>query len=106
MTVIVERFAGDSFAPTSAQFALSGSTFTDRRNDQASPVGLRPWGLRRACPAGPGREIPVCRYDEHEQMAIDMESGLPVIVAGDPTADTTSRTDGEDPPSSEDWNND
>jgi putative ATP-grasp target RiPP len=106
MTVIVERFADDPFAPTSAQFALSGSTFYQRCADRPSPVGVRPWGLRRACPAGPGREIPAWRYDEHEQMAVDVNSGLPVIVAGDPSADTTSRTDGEDPPSSEDWNND
>jgi hypothetical protein len=31
---------------------------------------------------------------------------LPLIVAGDPSADTTPIVDGEDGPSSEDWNND
>lgn len=99
-------FSDDPFAPTSAQFALNGSTFDKRRADKPSPAGVRPWGLRRALPTGAGREIPTWRYDEHEQMAIDINSGLPVIIAGDPSADTTSRTDGEDPPSSEDWNND
>jgi len=106
MTVTAEHFSEDPLAPVSAQLALHGATFTQRRDDQPSPVGVRPWGLRRACPARPGREIPAWRYDEHEQMAIDIMSGAPVIVAGDPSADTTSRTDGEDPPSSEDWDND
>jgi putative ATP-grasp target RiPP len=101
------QFADDPLAPVSAQLALNGSTFTERRDDQASPVGVRPWGLRRARPAtGPGRVLPAWRYDEQEQMAVEIGSGLPLIVAGDPSADTTSTTDGEDPPSSEDWDND
>jgi len=48
----------------------------------------------------------VWRYDEHEQMAVEIGSGLPLIVAGDPSAKTTAKTDGEDGPSSEDWDND
>jgi putative ATP-grasp target RiPP len=106
MTLIIEKFAGDPFAPTSAQFALNGTTFTERRADQPSPVGVRPWGLRRARPAGRGREIPAWRYDEQAQMAVEIGSGLPLIVTDGPTASTTSSTDGEDGPSSEDWNND
>jgi len=51
----------------------------------------------------------VWRYDEHEQKAVEVETGLPLVdlrVAGDPSADTTSTVDGEDAPSSEDWDND
>jgi putative ATP-grasp target RiPP len=105
MTVSVELFADDPFAPTSAQFALNGSTFDERRTDRPSPVGVRPWGLRRAVPAGPGHVAPAWRYDKHAQMAVEVATGLPLIVAG-PTANTTSSTDGEDGPSAEDWNND
>lgn len=106
MSVTVERFAGDPLAPVSAQLALNGSAFTERRADQPSAVGVRPWGLRRARPAGPGREIPAWRYDEQTQMAVETGSGLPLILTDGPTASTTSSTDGEDGPSSEDWNND
>jgi putative ATP-grasp target RiPP len=108
MSVAVEQFAGDPLAPVSAQLALNGSTWSvDRRDDQPSVVGVRPWGLRRALPAtGPGRVLPAWRSDEREQLAVEIDSGLPLIVAGDPSADTTSTTDGEDGPSSEDWDND
>ncbi|MHA6618900.1 putative ATP-grasp-modified RiPP [Pseudonocardia sp. DLS-67] len=106
MSVTVEEFTGDPFAPTSAQFALCGSTFTERREDGPSPVGVRPWGLRRARPVGPGTVIPAWRYDGDQQIAVDAESGLPLIAAKPPTANTTQSTDGEDPPSAEDWNND
>ena len=98
----------DPFAPVSAQFALDGVSFTNRRNDVASPAGVRPWGLRRALPAGAGRVLPTWTYDEQQQKAVD-SAGCPLIelsVAGDPSADTTSTTDGEDGPSSEDWDND
>lgn len=70
----------DPFAPVSGQFALAGSTLAT--NDEPSPAGTRPWGLRRARPA---RVVP---------------------FSGEPTALTTSSVDGEDPPSSEDWIND
>lgn len=106
MSVTVERLAAEPLVPVSAQLALHGSTFTERRDDQPSPVGVRPWGLRRARPAGPGTVIPAWRYDEEEQIAVDVASGLPLTAAKPPSAKTTSRTDGEDPPSSEDWNND
>ncbi len=104
----VEVPEADPFAPVSAQFALDGASFTDRCNDAASPDGVRPWGLRRALPVGTGRALPSWIYDERQQKAVD-SAGRPLIelsVAGDPSADTTSTTDGEDGPSSEDWDND
>jgi putative ATP-grasp target RiPP len=109
MTAAVAEVSGaDPFAPVSAQFALDGASFTSRRDDVASPDGIRPFGLRRALPAGAGRELPSWTYDEQQQKAVD-SSGCPLIqlpIMGDPSADTTSTTDGEDGPSSEDWNND
>lgn len=105
---VAEISDADPFAPVSAQFALVGASFTDRNNDAASPGGVRPWGLRRARMAGAGRVLPDWTYDEQQQKAVD-SAGRPLIelpVAGDPSADTTSTTDGEDGPSSEDWDND
>lgn len=98
----------DPFAPVSAQFALDGASFTSRRHDVASPEGVRPWGLLRALPVGVGRALPNWTYDEKQQKAVD-SAGRPLIelpVMGDPSADTTSTVDGEDGPSSEDWDND
>lgn len=71
----------DPFAPVSGRFALAGSSRVPNV-DEPSPAGVRPWGLRRACPA------------------------RSAAMSGDPTALTTSSVDGEDPPSSEDWIND
>lgn len=99
----------DPFGSASSRFALAGfTTAADVGASQASPVGTRPWGLRRACPARPGRTLPAWTYDESLQLAVDAD-GVPLIdssVHGDPSADTTSTTDGEDGPSSEDWDND
>jgi putative ATP-grasp target RiPP len=98
----------DPLAPAGARFALAGSSFTARRDDVASPAGARPFGLRRARPAGPGMTLPASRYDPHAQKAVD-RAGRPLIdlpKMGPPTANTTSTVDGEDGPSSEDWNND
>ena len=106
MTTVTDQFRHDPLAPVSAQLALNGSTFTERRDDQPSPVGVRPWGLRRARPVGRGTMIPAWRYDEAEQIAVDAASGLSLIAAKPPTANTTQSTDGEDPPSAEDWKND
>ncbi len=95
-------------APVSTQFALAGSSFTPRSGDTASAVGVRPWGLRRARPAGAGKVVPAWTYDQARRMAVGSD-GRPLIEspgAGDPTAVTTSSVDGEDPPSSEDWIND
>ncbi|MEU8413578.1 putative ATP-grasp-modified RiPP [Amycolatopsis japonica] len=100
--------AANPFAPVSAQFALTGASFTPRHDDVPSPAGVRPWGLRRARPAGPGRVLPSWRYDPVRQLAVDA-GGRAVIespMMTDPSADTTSTVDGEDGPSSEDWDND
>ncbi|MBB5858301.1 putative ATP-grasp-modified RiPP [Amycolatopsis umgeniensis] len=109
MTVAnIEVAVADPLAPSSAQFALDGTSFTARRDDLPSPAGMRPWGLRRARAAGPGRVLPPWSYDPVQQKAVDV-AGRPVIespIMGDPSADTTSTVDGEDGPSSEDWDND
>lgn len=109
MGVVPTGFDADPFAPASTQFALAGTTLPEHRDDQPSRVGVRPWGLQRARLAAPGRTLPSSRYDEDEQKAIAVESGIPLIdlpTAGDPSAETTATVDGEDPPSSEDWDND
>jgi putative ATP-grasp target RiPP len=108
MTAAAKLPNADPFAPVSAQFALDGASFTSRHGDVVSPVGVRPWGLRRALPAGAGRVLPTWTYDNEQQKAVDI-SGRPLIdlpIAGDPSASTTSTVDGEDGPSAEDWNND
>ncbi|XVV02730.1 putative ATP-grasp-modified RiPP [Actinosynnema sp. CA-248983] len=95
-------------APLSGQFALRGSTSAEQVNDVPSPVGTRPFGLRRATAARQGVTIPAWTYDGDAQMAVDA-FGVPLIelpTMGDPTAKTTASVDGEDPPSSEDWIND
>lgn len=96
--------AHDPLAPVSARIALAGSRFTAQPQDIASPVGLRPWGLRRVRPARSGVALPAWTYDPDRQVAVGA-AGTP-LVAGEPTAVTTSSVDGEDPPSSEDWIND
>lgn len=96
--------AHDPLAPASARLPLSGSRFTEQPEDAASPVGLRPWGLRRVRPASPGVALPAWSYDRNRQVAVNAV-GTP-LVAGEPTAVTTASVDGEDPPSSEDWIND
>ncbi|GAA1272865.1 hypothetical protein GCM10009609_39950 [Pseudonocardia aurantiaca] len=97
----------DLLAPTNSRFPLAGSTLVPSGVDAPSPIGLRPWCLRRARPAGPGRVVPSWMYDHDRQLAVDA-TGCPLIdtVWGDPSASTTSSTDGEDGPSSEDWDND
>ena len=100
----------DPFTEPGPRFALAGTKTSLREDGTAegpSEIGTRPWGLRRARPAGPGRPVPVWSYDDAQQLAVDA-AGCPLVVTadGDPSADTTSRTDGEDGPSSEDWDND
>lgn len=79
-------------------------------DDQPSEAGVRPWGLRRMGPVmhSAGKFASV-RYDDNRQLAVDA-AGVALIdrtpVMAKPTANTTSTVDGEDPPSSEDWNND
>ncbi len=102
-------FESDPFGNPGSRFALAGfTTGTDIGTSLTSPVGTRPWGLRRARPARAGRTLAPWTYDESRQLAVDVD-GVPLIdsaVHGDPTAETTSTTDGEDRPSSEDWDND
>ena len=93
----------DPLAPVSGQFALTGSTFDPVCTDV--PSSARPFGLRQSVRATGGRALPSWRYDDVLQMAVTTADGLP-LLGKDPSADTTSRTDGEDPPSSEDWDND
>lgn len=106
--IAVTLVGADPFASVGSRFALSGSSFVSEGCDEPSAAGLRPWGLRRARQAGSGRVVPRWIYDDERQMAVTVDDGCPVIdiVCGDPTANTTSSTDGEDGPSSEDWNND
>ena len=97
----------DPFVPATSRFALTGFTFTPSRDDEPSPVGIRPYGMRRARPGRPGRAVPPWRYDDDRQLAVTEDGrALIDVVCGDPSADTTSTTDGEDGPSSEDWDND
>ncbi|WP_028924733.1 putative ATP-grasp-modified RiPP [Pseudonocardia acaciae] len=108
MSELIDTSVVDPLAPGTGRFALNGATFAGHRDDVPSPVGMRPWGLRRARPAGVGRTLPAWRYDEKQQKAVDLD-GRPLIelpVGADPTAETTSTVDGEDGPSSEDWDND
>ncbi|WP_309117465.1 putative ATP-grasp-modified RiPP [Saccharothrix sp.] len=95
-------------APAATRLALARSRVAPGPEDVPSPDGVRPWGLRRAVRARPGRALPAWRYDAGRQQAVDA-AGVPLIdgpVAGDPTAHTTATVDREDPPSSEDWIND
>lgn len=108
MTVVDDQFADDPIAPVSAQFALNGTMLAEQGDNLPSPDGVRPWGLRRALPTSAGYQLPAWTYDETQQKAVDFD-GRPLIempMSGPPTAKTTSSTDGEDPPSSEDWIND
>lgn len=80
---------------------------------QAVDPAVQPWNLRRLGPplANSGRWSTV-RYDHLRQLLVH-DCGRAVLsgcdhvpMAGPPTAPTTPPVDGEDPPSSEDWNND
>ncbi|MCP3799730.1 putative ATP-grasp-modified RiPP [Allokutzneria sp. A3M-2-11 16] len=108
ITAVTELPDADPLASVSAQFALTGSSFEQSTGDMPSPDGVRPWGLRHAVPAGAGRVLPEWNYDAEQQKAVDGD-GVPLIDRprmGPPTAHTTASTDGEDPPSAEDWIND
>ena len=99
------RFVDDPVASVSGQFALCRSDAVP-----AVPAGrVRPWGLRQLTLAQDGGfGVPAYRYDHDLQVAVAEASGTPLVsvVAAAPTAPTTTRTDGEDGPSSEDWRND
>ena len=98
----------DPLASGSAQFPLGRPSDEAPEVDGPSPIGLRPWGLRRLGPVfGTAGGWLAWRYDHHQQTAVD-DTGRAVLdlVDGPPTAPTTPPTDGEDPPSGEDWRND
>jgi len=102
-------FALDPIASYSGQVPLAPPANAPLSQDVPSPVGVRPWGLRTLRTAsGEAGEWMGWSYDHEEQVAVDA-TGRPVVdrvIAGPPTAYTTSSVDGEDPPSSEDWVND
>lgn len=100
---VTSRFADAPLVTVSGRFPLC--------RPHSAPVestGGRPWGLRDLVPAHDDPPPP-WRYDgERQLLVIDDGTGRAVVACADsdPTAPTTSRTDGEDPPSSEDWKND
>lgn len=102
-----QRFADDPLVTASAQFTLGRPTPTGA--DGTTGMVARPWGLRALTPAIDGPALPPVRYDHLGQVAL-VEDGtgraFVDMVSGPPTAPTTASTDGEDPPSSEDWTND
>lgn len=103
------RFVDDPVASVSGRFPLGAPAGASASVDVTSPIGLRAWGLRDLTPARRGTlNAPVFQYDPIQQLSIGPD-GMPAVsslAGGPPTADTTSTVDGEDPPSSEDWNND
>lgn len=104
MTALLDDFAEHPFAPHSARFPLGAPRDTAPSMDVPSPEGIRPFGLRDVVSAAPGRHVPASTYDDRLQMSVTEDGGL--LCAGDPSADTTATVDGEDGPSSEDWDND
>lgn len=105
------RFVDDPVASISGQFALCRPDPATRPAESTTVAGhIRPWGLRDLTPAEEGGAgLPSFRYDHDLQLAVLADgSRMPLasVVAAAPTAPTTTRTDGEDGPSSEDWKND
>lgn len=98
----------DPLASGSARFPLGRPSDEPPEVDAPSPIGLRPWGLRRLGPVfGTTGAWSAWRYDHERQIAVDGSGRAMLdIVDGPPTAPTTPPTDGEDPPSGEDWRND
>lgn len=92
----------------SGQFPLAAPSGAPASQDVPSPVGMRPWGLRTLTVSGrqaADAPLTIARYDHDRQVAVNA-AGTPLFASGDPSADTTSSVDGEDPPSAEDWTND
>lgn len=111
MTIAIEPrgFADDAVASVSGRFPLGSPAGTAASTDIPSPIGLRPWGLRRLSDT---RAVTpsafIVQYDPVQQVGVgpDGTVAVRILAGGPPTADTTSTVDGEDPPSAEDWNND
>ncbi len=100
-----DRFADEPLAGDSAQFPLSRGSVASGPDQAPSPVGVRPWGLRRMAPIPFQGPSPVGDYDPVRQIRVDGE-GRPLIEMGPPTAPTTGSTDGSEGDPSEDYNND
>lgn len=100
-------FVDEPLASQSGVFALNGTTDSIDDTEPAASPEVVPWSVRRAVPTRPGTQLPATKFDDDLQVAVDPD-GFPLHMAkrGPPTADTTAPTDGEDPPSAEDWNND
>jgi putative ATP-grasp target RiPP len=104
-----KRFADDPLVTASAQFTLGRPAPTDTNDPAVARAVTRPWGLHDLAAAVEVPDLPPVRYDHLSQVAV-VEDGtgraFVDVVSGPPTAPTTAATDGEDPPSSEDWIND
>lgn len=107
--LLATEFTRAPLATTSGQFALTGHNSGPVSSAVPSRVGVRPWGLRQlVVPALPAAVAAVTSYCPERQVRVNAD-GCPLLdvpTMADPTANTTSSTDGEDPPSSEDWTND
>lgn len=104
-------FVDDPLVAGSNRLPQAPHEHSNDTDPESAPVV--PWNLKRGTVPSPGstdswRGV---RYDPEQQLLV--RDGLPLasqasggLIASDPTANTTSSTDGEDPPSSEDWIND
>lgn len=105
-TAVSDRFASDPIASDSAQFPLSRGSISSAPDESPSPVGVRPWGLRRMAEIPfDGAPSPAGTYDPIQQIRIDA-TGRPLIEMGPPTAPTTGSMDGSEGDPSEDYHND
>jgi putative ATP-grasp target RiPP len=101
-----DRFSDDPMVPHSPRFPLSRGGVTSEPNEEPSPAGIRPWGLRRMAPVEfTGTPTPANTYDPVRQIRVDLE-GRPLMEMGPPTADKTGSMDGSEGDPSEDFNND
>lgn len=103
-----DTFVEDPIISGSSLLPLARPDDVPPSADRPSPAGVRPWGLRRM-----GHVLAVSgkwdgvRFDHQSQLAVTADGVVLIeIESGPPTAPTTPPVDGEDPPSSEDWNND
>lgn len=99
------QIQSDPLAPVNIQFALAGSSAPHA--SPASDESARPWGLRHCRTIAHPGGTPDWQYDHNQQIGVD-SVGRPMleVMRGDPSANTTTKVDGQDPPSSEDWHND
>lgn len=116
------QFLDDPLVSGSSRLTLArpDEPAAQQQAEQQPQVSVVPWNLRRLGPplTSSGRWASVS-FDPQQQVMVDASgqavvgkeetlgtNGVFVPVAGDPSADTTPIVDGEDPPSSEDWDND